>query len=146
MRRSPVASICARSKSGGSRKRRACRSTSRPAKRTSSSLTAKIAKDANRPVSLTLDGTDPEAIAGAFGWAAERARAGLGPTLIELVAMRLCGHAHHDVARPRVTGAPAADAPADRVQARPVAPHERLATDRHALVPVDVGRGRRHVR
>src|SRR5262245_28177258 len=45
---------------------------------------------------LTLDGTDPEAIAGAFGWAAERARAGLGPTPIELVAMRLCGHAHHD--------------------------------------------------
>src|SRR5882724_9113334 len=45
---------------------------------------------------LTIDGTDPEAIAGAFGWAAERARAGLGPSLIELVAMRLCGHAHHD--------------------------------------------------
>ncbi|MBI3491922.1 MAG: hypothetical protein HY047_09095, partial [Acidobacteria bacterium] len=45
---------------------------------------------------VTLDGTDPEAIAGAFGWAAERARAELGPTLIELVAMRLCGHAHHD--------------------------------------------------
>jgi 2-oxoisovalerate dehydrogenase E1 component len=45
---------------------------------------------------LTVDGTDPEAIAGAFGWAAERARAGVGPALIELVAMRLCGHAHHD--------------------------------------------------
>jgi 2-oxoisovalerate dehydrogenase E1 component len=45
---------------------------------------------------LTIDGTDPEAIAGAFGWAAERARAGLGPALIELVAMRMCGHAHHD--------------------------------------------------
>jgi 2-oxoisovalerate dehydrogenase E1 component len=45
---------------------------------------------------LTVDGTDPEAIAGAFGWAAERARAGLGPALIELIAMRLCGHAHHD--------------------------------------------------
>jgi 2-oxoisovalerate dehydrogenase E1 component len=45
---------------------------------------------------LTLDGTDPEAIAAAFAWAAERARAGLGPTLIELVAMRMCGHAHHD--------------------------------------------------
>src|SRR5262249_3646927 len=42
------------------------------------------------------DGTDPEAIAGAFGWAAERARAGRGPTLIETVAMRMCGHAHHD--------------------------------------------------
>jgi 2-oxoisovalerate dehydrogenase E1 component len=45
---------------------------------------------------ITIDGTDPEAIAGAFGWAAERARTGLGPTLIETVAMRLCGHAHHD--------------------------------------------------
>src|SRR6266705_2956340 len=45
---------------------------------------------------VTIDGTDPDAIAAAFGWAAERARAGLGPTLIELVAMRLCGHAHHD--------------------------------------------------
>src|SRR5437763_15622606 len=45
---------------------------------------------------ITIDGTDPEAIAGAFAWATERARAGLGPTLIELVAMRMCGHAHHD--------------------------------------------------
>ncbi len=45
---------------------------------------------------VTLDGTDPEQIAAAFAWAAERARAGLGPTLIELVAMRMCGHAHHD--------------------------------------------------
>ena len=45
---------------------------------------------------ITVDGTDPEAIAVAFAWAAERARAGLGPTLIETVAMRLCGHAHHD--------------------------------------------------
>jgi 2-oxoisovalerate dehydrogenase E1 component len=45
---------------------------------------------------LTLDGTDPEAIAAAFAWAAERARAGQGATLIELVAMRMCGHAHHD--------------------------------------------------
>ncbi len=45
---------------------------------------------------VTIDGTDPEAIAAAFAWAAERARAGQGPTLIELVAMRMCGHAHHD--------------------------------------------------
>lgn len=45
---------------------------------------------------VTLDGTDPEAIAAAFAWAAERARQGRGPTLIELVAMRMCGHAHHD--------------------------------------------------
>src|SRR5256714_3619599 len=45
---------------------------------------------------VTVDGTDPEQIAPAFGWAAERARGGLGPTLIELVSMRMCGHAHHD--------------------------------------------------
>jgi 2-oxoisovalerate dehydrogenase E1 component len=46
--------------------------------------------------SITIDGTDPEAIAAAFTWAAERAREGHGPALIELVAMRMCGHAHHD--------------------------------------------------
>jgi 2-oxoisovalerate dehydrogenase E1 component len=46
--------------------------------------------------SITIDGTDPEEIAAAFGWAAERAREGRGPALIELVAMRMCGHAHHD--------------------------------------------------
>jgi 2-oxoisovalerate dehydrogenase E1 component len=45
---------------------------------------------------LTIDGTDPDAIAAAFTWAAERARAGEGPALLELVAMRMCGHAHHD--------------------------------------------------
>jgi 2-oxoisovalerate dehydrogenase E1 component len=45
---------------------------------------------------LTVDGTDPEATAAAFGWAVERARAGLGPALIEIVSMRMCGHAHHD--------------------------------------------------
>jgi 2-oxoisovalerate dehydrogenase E1 component len=45
---------------------------------------------------ITLDGTDPEAIAAAFAWAADLARDGAGPTLIELVAMRMCGHAHHD--------------------------------------------------
>ena len=45
---------------------------------------------------ITIDGTDPDAIAAAFTWAAERARAGEGPTLLELVSMRMCGHAHHD--------------------------------------------------
>jgi 2-oxoisovalerate dehydrogenase E1 component len=45
---------------------------------------------------ITSDGTDPDAIAAAFAWAVERARGGLGPTLIETVAMRMCGHAHHD--------------------------------------------------
>lgn len=46
--------------------------------------------------SITIDGTDPEAIATTFAWAAERARAQQGPTLVEIVAMRLSGHAHHD--------------------------------------------------
>jgi 2-oxoisovalerate dehydrogenase E1 component len=45
---------------------------------------------------ITIDGTDPDRIAAAFTWAIERARAGQGPALIELVAMRMCGHAHHD--------------------------------------------------
>ncbi|HXG54988.1 MAG TPA: thiamine pyrophosphate-dependent enzyme [Vicinamibacterales bacterium] len=45
---------------------------------------------------ITIDGTDPDEVAAAFAWAVERARAGLGPALIELVCMRMCGHAHHD--------------------------------------------------
>ena len=45
---------------------------------------------------ITIDGTDADAVAAAFAWAAERARSGAGPALIELVAMRMCGHAHHD--------------------------------------------------
>jgi len=45
---------------------------------------------------ITIDGTDPEEIAASFAWAAARARDGRGPTLIEVVAMRMCGHAHHD--------------------------------------------------
>ena len=45
---------------------------------------------------MTIDGTDPDQIAAAFAWAAERARAGDGPALIELVSLRMCGHAHHD--------------------------------------------------
>ena len=45
---------------------------------------------------ITIDGTDADAVAAAFTWAADRARAGAGPALIELVAMRMCGHAHHD--------------------------------------------------
>ena len=45
---------------------------------------------------VTLDGNDPDAIAAAFTWAADRARQQRGPALIELVTMRMCGHAHHD--------------------------------------------------
>jgi 2-oxoisovalerate dehydrogenase E1 component len=45
---------------------------------------------------VSLDGTDPDAIAAAFAWATGRARAGEGPTLLELISMRMSGHAHHD--------------------------------------------------
>jgi 2-oxoisovalerate dehydrogenase E1 component len=45
---------------------------------------------------ITIDGTDADQVAAAFTWAADRARAGEGPTLLELVTMRMCGHAHHD--------------------------------------------------
>jgi len=45
---------------------------------------------------ITIDGTDADVIAAAFAWAAERARSGDGPALIELVSFRMCGHAHHD--------------------------------------------------
>lgn len=44
----------------------------------------------------TIDGTDPEAIYEAFVWGSEHARTGNGPVLLELVSMRMCGHAHHD--------------------------------------------------
>jgi 2-oxoisovalerate dehydrogenase E1 component len=45
---------------------------------------------------LTIDGTDPDEIAATCAWAVERAREGRGPALLELVCMRMCGHAHHD--------------------------------------------------
>jgi 2-oxoisovalerate dehydrogenase E1 component len=45
---------------------------------------------------ITIDGNDPDEVAAAFTWAAGRARSGLGPALIELVTMRMGGHAHHD--------------------------------------------------
>jgi 2-oxoisovalerate dehydrogenase E1 component len=45
---------------------------------------------------ITIDGTDADDVAAAFAWAVERARSGRGPSLIEVVCMRMCGHAHHD--------------------------------------------------
>lgn len=45
---------------------------------------------------ITIDGTDPEAIFAAVTEAAEACRHGNGPVLVEVVCMRMCGHAHHD--------------------------------------------------
>jgi pyruvate/2-oxoglutarate/acetoin dehydrogenase E1 component len=51
----------------------------------------------------TIFGNDPDEVAAAGAWAAERARQGKGPALIELVSYRRSGHAHHD--DPRFHGA-----------------------------------------
>lgn len=45
---------------------------------------------------ITIDGTDAEAVFAAVTAAADACRKGDGPVLIELIAMRMCGHAHHD--------------------------------------------------
>lgn len=44
----------------------------------------------------TIDGTDPEAVFAAVTEGAEACRQGDGPVMVELVCMRMCGHAHHD--------------------------------------------------
>jgi 2-oxoisovalerate dehydrogenase E1 component len=46
---------------------------------------------------LTIDGNDPDAVCAAVGTAAERARAGLGPTLIEAKTVRLMAHYNRDI-------------------------------------------------
>lgn len=45
---------------------------------------------------ITIFGNHPDEVAAACTWAAERARNGLGPALIELLTYRRSGHAHHD--------------------------------------------------
>ena len=45
---------------------------------------------------VTVDGTDPEAVHEVLTQAIERARAGDGPTFIESVTYRLCGHYYAD--------------------------------------------------
>jgi 2-oxoisovalerate dehydrogenase E1 component len=50
-------------------------------------------------IGTTIFGNDPEEIAAAAAWAANRARSGNGPTLLELVTYRRGGHAHHDDSR-----------------------------------------------
>lgn len=41
---------------------------------------------------VTVDGNDPTVLCGAAGEAIERARGGGGPTLLEAVTYRFCGH------------------------------------------------------
>lgn len=44
----------------------------------------------------TVFGNDPDEVAAACAWAIARARAGLGPAIVELLTYRRPGHAHHD--------------------------------------------------
>jgi len=60
----------------------------------SQSLTEKAAGYGIR--GITVDGTDPEAVFAATTEAADACRRGEGPVLVELLCMRMCGHAHHD--------------------------------------------------
>ncbi|MFQ5524807.1 MAG: thiamine pyrophosphate-dependent enzyme [Thermoanaerobaculia bacterium] len=76
---------------------------------------------------VTLFGNDPEVVAAGVGWAAERARSGAGPTLIELVSYRRSGHAHHD--DDRFHGNPEAKVPGYEYE------EERKAWERHD--PID---------
>ena len=46
--------------------------------------------------SITVDGTDPEAVFAAVTEAADACRIGEGPRMVELICMRFAGHAHHD--------------------------------------------------
>ncbi len=45
---------------------------------------------------VTVFGNDADEVAAACSWAAERARGGGGPALVELMTYRRSGHAHHD--------------------------------------------------
>ncbi len=69
---------------------------------TPSFATSKPAGPAERAIAyglpgVTVDGADPLAVAAAVGAAAERARGGLGPTLIEAKAPRLMAHYNRDI-------------------------------------------------
>jgi 2-oxoisovalerate dehydrogenase E1 component len=69
---------------------------------TPSNATSRLASPARRAAAygipgLTVDGADPVAVGAAVEEAAERARGGLGPTLIEAKAPRLMAHYNRDV-------------------------------------------------
>jgi pyruvate/2-oxoglutarate/acetoin dehydrogenase E1 component/TPP-dependent pyruvate/acetoin dehydrogenase alpha subunit len=63
---------------------------------------------------ITVFGNDADETAAAGAWAAERARAGKGPALIELQTYRRAGHAHHDDDRFHGEGLPGYEFPEER--------------------------------
>ncbi len=94
---------------------------------------------------VTLFGNDPEEVAAGIAWAAERARRGEGPTLVELVSYRRSGHAHHDDDRFR--GSAAAKVPGYEFGEEaaawraldPLELYERRLLDRGILTDKEIG-------
>jgi TPP-dependent pyruvate/acetoin dehydrogenase alpha subunit len=78
---------------------------------------------------VRIDGNNPVAVAGAVAAAAERARAGEGPTLIEAMTERLVGHYIGDAEQYRVHGE------LERIQADE--PIERISRSLHAAGRAD---------
>jgi pyruvate/2-oxoglutarate/acetoin dehydrogenase E1 component/TPP-dependent pyruvate/acetoin dehydrogenase alpha subunit len=76
---------------------------------------------------ITIFGNDPDETAAAGAWAAERARAKKGPTLVELSTYRRAGHAHHDDDRFHGKNLPGYEFPEERAAweaADPIALYE----------------------
>ena len=98
---------------------------------------------------ITIFGNDPDEVAAACSWASDRARAGAGPALIELVTYRRPGHAHHD--DDRFHGSPESGVAGyeyddERVRweaADPVALYEARLLAQGLATPADVA-GMRH--
>ena len=86
---------------------------------------------------ITIFGNDPDEVAAAGAWAAERARAGKGPALIELTTYRRAGHAHHDDDRFHGAGSiKGYEDPTERSQweaADPIVLYERRLKDEKLL-------------
>lgn len=100
---------------------------------------------------ITVFGNDPDEVAPATAWAAERARAGKGPALIELVTYRRSGHAHHDDDRfhgqkgQRIPGYEFDDERALWEMADPVELYERRLTEEGVLRKGEADAWRREV-
>lgn len=78
-----------------------CIQNNQTALSTSVSEQSRVASFADKGIgygvpALSIDGNDVEEVASTFKACADHARRGLGPVLIEIVTMRMCGHAHHD--------------------------------------------------
>lgn len=101
---------------------------------------------------VTLFGNDPDEVAAGLTWAAERARLGRGPALIELITYRQAGHAHHDDDRfhgsseAKIAGYEFADEAAAWKAADPIALYSRRLKKLGLMTDRDLAAMRRQVR